>query len=213
MWLDELHSTYLHYPMLPGKYWSYTCLFQKEKQLCQFYVSVLTWILSYLTLVLLAQTGTPDHCSKLCGCTELSPCSFFCISSFCYMGRIITFTLSLKRWPGIPLCFFLHFEDSFLTGIIIVERLNNNRHPFHMNVFLQKQVKTQFLWKCWVFDLDGCIRSYAMLSVFSLIFSTYSYTLLQVIKMAEFRMVTRLKGKLLFLRKTRCVQSFQSIVG
>lgn len=54
------------------------------------------------------------------------------------MGRIITFTLLLNRWPGMSLFFFLHFEDSLWTeplGIIVVD---SDRHPFHMNVFLQK---------------------------------------------------------------------------
>ena len=44
--------------------------------------------------------------------------------------------------------FFLPFEDSVWTKpleIIVVERLNNDRHPFHMYVFLQKQDKKQRL--------------------------------------------------------------------
>jgi len=46
-----------------------------------------------------------------------------------------------------------------------------------------------------------------------MIFSMYSYTFLAVIKMAEFRLISRLKWKLKFLKKGRCVQSFRSVVS
>lgn len=55
-----------------------------------------------------------------------------------------------------PLFFFLCFEDFLGTeplGIIVVESLNKDRHPFHINGFLQKQAKNQCLWKFWVFEM------------------------------------------------------------
>lgn len=78
--------TSLNMPTLPHASQERLILYvpiSERKTVCPFYISILTQVLNYLSVVLLAQTGTPDHCSKLCGCTELGPCSFlYCLILF-----------------------------------------------------------------------------------------------------------------------------------
>lgn len=61
------------------------------------------------------------------------------------------------------LFFHLHFENSLWTeplGIILVERLISDRHPFHMKVFLQKTFWDNMLCSQFLVWLSECTHTY-----------------------------------------------------
>lgn len=127
------------------------CFTEKIDHICAYsrnnihFILVLTWAFTNLTVMFLTQSGIPDYCSYLC-MHRTGSMHFFLFPHSVNMDRIVTSSLTLNRWSGMPIFFFLLFEDYLCTksfGIIVMEKLNNSRNQFHTSIFLYKQATKQ----------------------------------------------------------------------